>query len=199
MRSWVLAVAFAIAFAALPGYAAAQDCTPPATGDWLIYEAAVCSSQNIVLNGSLLINGSGNLTLENSVLSFNSNSNGQFGIDVNGSLNIVGSTIRNESSYAYTFVSNTGAALSMRDSSVSGCGSASGDNKMRGVYVKSSGTSISNVTFSGDYYALLLYASGSSVTTAYSLPITPASMCPVRTTSYQATRSSRTAGATSPA
>ncbi|MFH1236777.1 MAG: right-handed parallel beta-helix repeat-containing protein [Candidatus Aenigmatarchaeota archaeon] len=164
MRSWILAVAFAIAFAALPGYAAAQDCSPPPTGDWLIYETAVCSSQTIVLNGSLLINGTGNLTLENSILSFNSNSNGQFGIDVNGSLNIVGSTIRNESFAAYTFVSNTGANLSMRDSSVSGCGFSSNDNKMRGVYIKSSGTSISNVTFSGDYYAILLYASGSSVT-----------------------------------
>ncbi|MCX6818224.1 MAG: right-handed parallel beta-helix repeat-containing protein [Candidatus Aenigmarchaeota archaeon] len=163
MRSWILAIAFAIAFAAQPGYAAAQGCEPPATGDWLITENIVCSSQTIVLNGSLLINGVSNLTLENSILSFNSNYNGQFGIDVNGTLSIAGSTIRSESSYAYTFVSNTGATLSIRDSSVSGCGFISGDNKMRGVYVKSSGTVISNVTFANNYYALLLYASGSNV------------------------------------
>jgi parallel beta-helix repeat protein len=147
----------------LPGSAGAQACAPPASGDWLVNETVVCSGQSIVLNGSLLVNGTGNLTLKDSTLSFNSASDGQFGAEVNGSLYVLSSGIENASDKAYTFVSNAGANLTVRNSHVYGCGFASSDIKKMGVYVSSAGANITNTTFADNYFALMLYAGNGNV------------------------------------
>lgn len=177
MRARVFSLALAILFfALLPGRAAAQsqNCAPPAAGDWFVNETSVCSSETIVLNGSLLINGSGNLTLEDSTLQFNSSFDGQFGVEVNGSLYVIRSLIQNssESSKAYAFVSNVGAKLVIRDAFVYGCGFDSQDNKKRGVYIKSAGSNVTNTTFSNNYIALLVRSddnnvSGNRITSGY--------------------------------
>lgn len=143
--------------------AASQNCLYSMADDWIINETSVCDGENILLNGNLLINASGNLTLQNSVISFNSSYSGEFGIDVNGSLTIADSTLQNESAYPYTFVSNVGASLVISNSFIHGCGYSAADNKKMGVYVKSSGSNIANTIFSGNYYALLVYSAGNSI------------------------------------
>jgi parallel beta-helix repeat protein len=161
MRVWIL-VLLLIGLAASPSLASAQ-CTPPASGNWVVNETVVCSSQFITLKGDLVVNGSGNLTLQGSTLRFNATSDGQYGIRADSSLYVLGSAIRSNSTKAYTFVSNPGAVLVIRDSSVQNCGYSSTDVKRRGVYVDSDGSKITNTAFTKNYLALIIHSSGSEV------------------------------------
>ncbi|MEE9323124.1 MAG: right-handed parallel beta-helix repeat-containing protein [Candidatus Aenigmarchaeota archaeon] len=144
---------------------ASAQCSPPASGDWIVNETVSCSSETIVLKGSLLIRGLGNLTLEDSVLQFNSTSDGEYGIEVNSSLYVLGSTIESLSK-AYTFVSNTGAILEIRDSYIYDCGYSGGiaDPKKGGLYVGSDGVNITNTTFTDNFIALLVYSKNNKIT-----------------------------------
>lgn len=167
MRARVLFLALA-ALLLLPFSARAQDlnCYPPADGNWFVNETVVCQAHTLVLNGSLLINASGNLTLEDSLLQFNSSFNGQFGVENNGSLYLIRSTLENSSDTdkAYTFVSNYGAKLEIRDSFVYQCGYyVSGDSRKLGLYVNSNGTNITNTTFQSNYIALLIYSGANNI------------------------------------
>jgi parallel beta-helix repeat protein len=160
MRVWVFILVFLI-LATSPVLASAQ-CTPPASGDWLVNETVLCSGENIVMNGNLLINGSGDLTLENSRLQFNSTSDGEYGVEVNGSFVAEGSTIESLSN-SYTFVSKVGANLEIRNSYIHGCGYSSLDSKETGVYVKSDGSNITNTTFSFNYLALVVNSDNNEI------------------------------------
>jgi len=166
MRAWVFSLALAILFLAFSNVVGAQTCEPPASGSWLVNETVVCSGEGtIVLNGSLLVNESGNITLEDSVLQLNSSTDGEFGIEVNGSFYVIRSTIENssETGKAYTFVSNPGARVEIRDSAIHHCGYGSTDNKIMGVYVKSDGANITNTTFAQNQKALMVYSSNNNV------------------------------------
>ncbi len=160
MRVWIFILLFLI-LAISPALASAQ-CTPPASGDWFVNETIVCSSEFITLSGDLLVNESGNISFEYSTLQFNSTSDGEYGIEVKGSLYVLGSKIESLSK-AYTFVSKLGGNLEIRNSYVYDCGHDSADNKERGVYVKSDGTKISNTTFENNYMALIIYSDNNNI------------------------------------
>ena len=74
MRAWVLVSLFLLLV--VPATALAQ-CTPPASGEWFVNETETCSGDTLVLNGNLVINESGSLTLDNSLLQLNSTSDGE--------------------------------------------------------------------------------------------------------------------------
>ena len=160
VRIFVLAL---LIFAIFSPAAYAQTCDYPSEGDWFVNETIVCSSVNIVLNGSLLINESGTLTLENSNLRFNSSFDGEFGVENNGTLRVISSTIESETSHAYTFISGAGAGLEIRDSEIRDCGYENAENRKRGVYTESDGTNITNTTFANNYIALLVYSDGNNI------------------------------------
>jgi len=116
----------------------------------------------------LLVSGSGDLTLDSSTLRFNSSADGEFGIEVNGTLYVLGSTIESASTNAYTFVSNPGANLEIHDSFIHDCGymydvGGQIDFKKGSVYIGSDGSNITNTTFSQNFIALGLYSNNNEV------------------------------------
>ena len=155
MRARVFILALAILML-VPSFVNAQACDPPATGNWKVNETVSCSGKTIVLNGSLLVNGSGNLTIESSTVQFNSTSDGQYGIEVNGSLYVRNSRVESNTTKAYTFVINAGAYIEVKDSEIRKCGYSSGNIKNRGLYVNADGFEITNTTFSGNYFAMII-------------------------------------------
>ncbi|MEX2703452.1 MAG: hypothetical protein Q6368_010375 [Candidatus Baldrarchaeota archaeon] len=68
---------------------------PPQSGDWIITNETYVYDETIVLNGSIVVESGGKLTLENVTLKFNCTFDGQFNITVKsgGFLNITDSTI----------------------------------------------------------------------------------------------------------
>ena len=71
-------------------------------GDWLINETVICN-ETLTLNGSILIDTSGHLTLENATILMNVTSNGGLRIEVNGTLMLVNTTIRSVTDKRYLF------------------------------------------------------------------------------------------------
>ena len=72
------------------GYNDAQSCDAPNDATWNITSAILCSNvHNITLNGNLNISSAGTLTLENVTLIFNSTSDGEYGISIEGGSLIV--------------------------------------------------------------------------------------------------------------
>jgi parallel beta-helix repeat protein len=165
MRAWAWLLVFVLLFILPFSVEAEMLCEPPTTGDWFINETVVCLSENIVLNGSLLINASGSLILENSILQFNSSFNGQFGIENNGSLKIINSSIQNstESNKAYFFISNAGGKIEIKDSEIRGCGFNTQTLSKQGVFIKSSDSNITNTTFISNYIGLAIYSSNNNI------------------------------------
>jgi parallel beta-helix repeat protein len=166
MRAWVLflAVAILLSFSPFQAEAVSQNCAPTA-GDWFVNETVFCENEDIVFSGSLLVNASGNITFLNSKLGFNSSTDGEFGIEVNGSFYLIGSRIANSSdtNKAYTFFSNAGAQVEMRDSVIYHCGYGTTDSKKMGVYLKSDGSNITNMTFTGNNAALMVVSNGNNI------------------------------------
>lgn len=154
MRVWILG--FLLIFLAVSPALADARCTCPSTGDWLINEDVMCEGEFMVLNGSLLINESGDLTLKDSVLQFNSTYDGQFGIEVNGSISVIeGSVIESKSSSAYYFFTRWMAkGMVIKDSFIHDCGYQDDWVNKLGPTTRSRGSNISNTTFSGNNYAL---------------------------------------------
>lgn len=165
MRVWVLILVL-VMLAISPALAGAQsvNCNPPPEGDWFVNETVVCSSEFITLhNGSLLINESGHFTLESSsTLQLNSTSDGEYGIEVNGTFISDGSTIESLSN-AYTFSSKLGSNLTIKNSFVYDCGYASSNNKVRGVYIKSDGSNITGTTFENNYIAIIAFSGNNNI------------------------------------
>jgi len=157
MRVWLFVVLSVLLF--FPVLADAQ-CTPPESGDWVVNETIICSSETIILNGSLLINESGNLTLDNSELRFNSSFDGEFGVENNGTLRILSSTLRSETDHAYTFVSNPGAKLEIHGSHIRDCGYYDSHITKQGAYINSDGSVITDSNISDNLNGLLLVGSG---------------------------------------
>ena len=90
-------------------------------GDWIVTGEEVREYETIVLTGNLIVEESGNLTLIDCALFLNCSSDGEYGIYVNGTFNILsGSKITAYNSlYRYRFV--VYGALRVEDSSISYC------------------------------------------------------------------------------
>ena len=55
---------------------------PPASGDWIIDDTTTIDTQAIVLNGNLVVEAGGSLTLNSVTLELNVSADGEFGITV---------------------------------------------------------------------------------------------------------------------
>jgi len=146
-----------------PAFAEAAPCSPPTSGDWVVNDTVLCTGMSFYLNGSLLVNSSGNLTLQDTAVLFNSSFDGQFGVESNGSLYLMGALMNKSTGGAYYFVSNAGANLEIRNSYIYSCGFQSSDPRKTGVYSASAWTNVTNTTFSKNYFGLTINAGNANV------------------------------------
>jgi len=115
MRKWGLALLGIVCLfvvVLIAGSASAsgsgEDYPPPASGDWVVDSVTTVQNEDVTLNGDLLIQNGGVLTLDDCTLVIHSTSNGEFGIYVNGSnggaLNLYHTMIKaNEHANGYRF------------------------------------------------------------------------------------------------
>ena len=94
---------------------------PPSSGDWVIDDITIIKNDDIIVNGSIIINNGGALILENSTIRMNLNYPGQYKITVNsgGNLTIDNSKITafNTTNY-YTIEVLSGAVFSTNSSTI---------------------------------------------------------------------------------
>jgi len=154
MRAWVLILLFMV-LAVSPGFAVAQ-CTYTGTGDWVINTSETCADDIVDLNGNLIVENIGNLTLDNVTLRVNATSNGGIRIENNGSLYIADSEINSSSGFAYLFWVNPGSNFSLEDSHVHKVGYSSTDLGRSGLYILSSNSKINGSVMTNNYMGAVL-------------------------------------------
>ncbi|MDG6983480.1 MAG: right-handed parallel beta-helix repeat-containing protein [Nitrososphaerota archaeon] len=156
----------------LPKIATAQ----PSQGNWVVTGTQVVQNESITLNGNLTVMDGGNLTLRQTTLRMNLESDGQFGIEVEpgGSLYVFGSTIvSSNAAYRYTFTAN-GSALVIKNTTIENagwchdpslyqCAFTNGNPAHAGVTVMSDHAVIEDDTFSNGSIGLMLTGSGDVV------------------------------------
>jgi len=102
---------------------------PPPNGDWIVTDIEVCEGQTIVLNGNLIVENGGNLTLKGVTLKMNCTYDGQYNITVEtgGAFYIVeGSIITSVNpSMEYCFRVLDGSTFRVSDSELHECGISS--------------------------------------------------------------------------
>jgi len=133
---------------------------PPPSGDWLVNDTTAISDTPIVLNGNLVVQSAGMLTLSGVDLTFNCNYPGQYRIEIlpGGELHLVGCNLSAaNSTRGYHFRAAPGSILEIRDSRVSGAGTApSADGTTSGILVRTSTAMITGSDFTGNFEALHL-------------------------------------------
>ncbi len=131
----------------LPGHAAAQDNPPPGPGDWVVNTPTTISSQTVVVQGNVIINNGGSLTLSNVALHISSSFPGEFALVVRagGTLAVSGGTIQAQSA-ANTYRFEIFGPTSLdRVSPISDMWGAVGQDKF-GIQIYNGNTSITNST-----------------------------------------------------
>lgn len=153
------AVAAMLAFP-MPGLSGsgARATPPPPAGDWVVNDTTAVSDTSIILNGNLIVQSAGLLTLTNVDLTVNCNYPGQFRIDVQqgGELHLVGCNLSSaNASRGYLFWTASTSLLEIRGSRVSGAGTAaSADGSTNGILVRTASALISGSDFTGNFEAL---------------------------------------------
>ncbi len=134
---------------------------PPSSGDWIVSGTESYRDQSIVLNGSLIIENSGNLTFLNVTLKLNCAYDGQYGIRVNpgGSFYVLeGSVITAvDPSNEYSFRVEKNSTFRMNHSELHECGwTGWGD---RGFQISSNDAIVENSLISNNFVGILCDAS----------------------------------------
>jgi parallel beta-helix repeat protein len=146
---------------------------PPANGDWVITNETLVENETIILNGNLIVESGGNLTLKNVTLKMNCAENGTYHIEVQdgGSMYILeGSNITSNTPdgiHRFEFWVWEGANFEMRDSELHECGYYIDYwiYETKGLYIEANGSRIANSSFSENYVGLIVNNSGSSEVT----------------------------------
>lgn len=95
--------------------------TPPASGDWIINDVSTVSGQTLVMNGSIVVGETGELTIADSTIIFAGNTgtvgNGDWNITVEsgGSLSISNSELTTDDPSYHTFIDFNGSSLTVSD------------------------------------------------------------------------------------
>lgn len=90
---------------------------PPTNGDWLVGNITIVSNETITLNGNLTVNATGELYLTNVTLKFNSTTNGQYQLKIEGggklfAVDTTFTTVNNSNSYYFRINDKAGASSS---------------------------------------------------------------------------------------
>jgi parallel beta-helix repeat protein len=104
--------------------------------DWIVTGEEVVENENIVLDGNLIVESGGSLTLRNITLRINVQYDGQYGISVEprGTLFIYASNIKSNSDYRFAFIVR-GANFIMKNSELNGAGWDGEIQTISGLYV----------------------------------------------------------------
>ena len=142
--------------------------------DWVVTGTQVVENDAIALNGNLIVENGGNLTLRAVTLTMNNSYNGEYGIRVKsgGAITIEeGSVITATSdSDRFSFAVESGARFLMRNSELSRCGWGPDSEDlwdkvpilsgMRGLVIDTSNAVIENNTLSNNHIGIILTGSG---------------------------------------
>ncbi len=148
---------------------------PPSQGDWIVTGVTSVEGQSLALNGNLIVNAGGGLTLRNVSLEVCSSYELEFGIKVEpgGRLCIYDSEIGpGAAGHPFSFIVD-GSGFEMKGSALTGCGWGphvedlgsdeeilSGD---RGLTVKTSDSVIEENTFSDNHVGIILAGRGATM------------------------------------
>jgi parallel beta-helix repeat protein len=147
---------------------------PPATGDWIVGDDTSIQDQSIVLDGNLVVQSGGSLTLEGVTLEMDATFDGEFGITVEpgGSLYINQSIVRSQDPLHAFFFTVNGASFELRNSELHNCGWGAnseylGDGETilsgaRGLVIATSGAIVQGNTLSDNCVGVIL--AGSDIT-----------------------------------
>lgn len=97
----------------------ASACAPPVgPGDWKVPDSQSCDGQDITLTGDLRVLSTGDLTLTNSIIRFDSSVDGEFGAHIHGELSTSQNThlTTNVPTNAWSFQVYDGGVITITDS-----------------------------------------------------------------------------------
>lgn len=111
---------------------------PPVTGDWIVNDTSTVTGQKLVMNGSIVVNRSGSLTITDSTIIFAGNAgavgNGEWNITVlpTGSLTITDSVITTDGvGYIYHLFAEKGSTLHIDNGTFTNIGHSGFDGAIR--------------------------------------------------------------------
>ena len=98
----------------------AAQTTPPHEGNWIINNSTEINDEMIVLNGDLIIENGGKLTLRNVDLRFNCERNGEYKLKVEegGRIEIYNTTIGSNTNYKYKIEVDNDGVFEIHDSTL---------------------------------------------------------------------------------
>ena len=153
----------------LCGSSAAQT-DPPSSGDWTVSDTTLVKDTTIDLRGSLLVTGTGRLTIENVTLRVYVNNNGDDGIEVaaGGQLTVRdgdgakatswdNSAITSQpTSNSFWFIVRAGATLRLTNTAMTHCGYAAGPTDHQGMYIYATGAVLRGVDVRDSLFGMLV-------------------------------------------
>lgn len=117
---------------------------PPTSGDWEISNETMVIDETVDIEGSIIVNNGGSLTLDNSTIKIKCGTDGEHGIEVKsgGAIYIKnGSVIDRYFTSAYYFIVRSGATFEMKNSTIYHCGYANLDDyRYSGLYLECDAT-----------------------------------------------------------
>ena len=132
---------------------------PPISGDWIVDQITIVTSEDIIINGSIIITSTGKLILLNSVIRMNLTQPGQHGIEVQsgGNITMIDSQIRAyDVNNPYYFKVLSGAEIKSNTSSVWDVG-VNTSNQYGGLYIETNSINIISLEIKKTYFGLVLY------------------------------------------
>ena len=128
---------------------------PPASGDWIITEETVVKSESIAMNGDIIVENGGCLTLEYSKLRMNSGSSNTYKIEVlrGGKLTAKSTTISSgDSNYNYDLFFLPGSSGDLIKCTITDCGTTSPGSE--GIKIETNDVRIINCTITNCYHGI---------------------------------------------
>jgi len=140
---------------------------PPSSGDWIITGTESYSDQVIVLNGNLIVENGGNLTLKGVTLKMKCHYDGEYSISVNGGGKFYvldGSVITSVApENEYVFTVHDGATLRMMNSELHECGWESGMWQTSGLQINTDDAVIEDSLISHNNLGIEVHTNGTVV------------------------------------
>jgi hypothetical protein len=132
---------------------------PPASGDWTISTTQAYTDKNFIVNGSLIVQNNGRLTLQNTTIRMNPGSNGQYSVRIEkgGTLLVRdGSAFSSYSGFKYGFMAFNLSTLEITKSTIMDAGwTWVGNGSSAGVFIDTTAVTIQDSTFVRDYYGVV--------------------------------------------
>jgi hypothetical protein len=153
---------------------------PPASGDWVINSAQSYTDRNFIVNGSLIVQNNGRLTLQNTTIRMNPGADGQYSVRIEKGGTLL---VRDRSAFTsysgkkYGFMAFNQSTLEITKSTLIDAGWAWGGNgSSAGVFIDTAQVTIQDSTFVRDYYGVVDNGRDMTITGCKFLNITNAGL-----------------------